>query len=297
MNQAPAIAAAARSRRRTARRLLSAALAGGSLLLLAPVVLLAGAANPPCQLTSPTTATPGTNATPPAAGMFAAPLKLQPGRSYQVGATEYGGPGDPSSSDYGSIGGSQGFLPAHPDTFAELSVLDHNPANGATFTFADANALSNLPYLTALVVSDGAGKEILYKRDIGYGQGPGQFIANGQPYRLDIWWQSATPLRVSKTAVTIALAPPLGAGALLDQTPAPAATAPVVNPACDQLPASQPLKLVGGQQGQIQPDGSAAAPQDAPAQVKLAIAAANQIHTTYYRAQRPQTAGHAVPLV
>ena len=70
---------------------------------------------------------------PVAAGMYAQPLRLQPGRWYRVGATEYGGPTDPTSGDYGSIGDpGQSYLPAHPDTFAELSVLDHNPANGGS---------------------------------------------------------------------------------------------------------------------------------------------------------------------
>src|ERR1039458_10472501 len=54
-------------------------------------------------------------------GLYAAPLELQPGRWYEVGATEYGGPGDPTSGDYGSIPDlGQSFLPLHPDTFAEL---------------------------------------------------------------------------------------------------------------------------------------------------------------------------------
>ena len=113
------------------------------------------------------------------------------GKTYEVGATQYGGPKDPSSSSYGSIGGSQGYLPSYPDTFAELSVLSSNPANGGTFTFQDGNALNTLPYMTGLRVTSGGKQKILYKRDIGYGQGPGQTIANGQPYRLDVWWQSA----------------------------------------------------------------------------------------------------------
>ena len=98
-------------------------LACSALLVLAPVVLLAGAGNPPCTATPRTTPRP---ARPPA-GMFAAPLQLQPGRWYQVGATQYGGPSDPSSGVFGSSGA---YLPAHPDSFAELSLLDSNPANG-----------------------------------------------------------------------------------------------------------------------------------------------------------------------
>ena len=59
------------------------------------------------------------------------------------------GPGDPARGDYGSIPDpAQSYLPAHPDSFAELSVLDSNPANGGSFTFADANALGSLPYMT-----------------------------------------------------------------------------------------------------------------------------------------------------
>ncbi len=52
---------------------------------------------------------------PIAAGLYAAPLELRPGRWYEVGATAYGGPGD-SASDYGSIPNpGESYLPAHPD--------------------------------------------------------------------------------------------------------------------------------------------------------------------------------------
>jgi hypothetical protein len=156
-------------------------LAGGAfMILIAPVVLFAGAGNPPCE-TSPTIVS-GTGGPAPA-GMFAQPLQLQPDRWYRVGATEYGGPNDPTSSAWGSSGA---YLPAEPNSFAELSVLDTNPANTGTFTFQDANALDNLPYGTALRVAAGGSERVLYKRDTGYGQGPGQAI----PYRLDVWWQS-----------------------------------------------------------------------------------------------------------
>jgi len=192
----------ARPRRRTTPIWLTAA---AFTVALAPVVLLAGAANPPCPTPAPDS-TP--SLTPAPARMFAAPLALQPGRWYQVGATEYGGLGDPSAGSYGSIPDpSQAFLPAHSDTFAELSVLDTNPANTGTFTFADANALNNLPYMTGLRVASNGTQRVRYKRDIGYGQGPRQTIANGQPYRLDVWWQSATPLGISKSPVSIQLAP------------------------------------------------------------------------------------------
>ena len=65
------------------------------MLLILPVVLLAGAGNPPC----PSTGTPNAS-TPPggpaSGGMYAQPLKLQQGKWYEVGATDYGGPDDPT---------------------------------------------------------------------------------------------------------------------------------------------------------------------------------------------------------
>ena len=109
-----------------------------------------------------------------AAGLYAAPLELRPGHWYEVGATDYGGPGDSTSGDYGSIPNpGESYLPAHPESFAELSVLDSNPANGGALTFADADALDNLPYLTELRVLHEGREAILAKRDVGYGQGPG----------------------------------------------------------------------------------------------------------------------------
>ena len=96
------------------------------------------------------------------------------------GATEYGG-------DFGSSGA---YLPNYPDSFAELSLLDHNPY--PAFTFADANALGNLPYGTAVRVTHDGDSKVLIKRDVGYGQGPGQAI----PYRLDVYQASAPALNV-----------------------------------------------------------------------------------------------------
>ncbi|MGH2865938.1 MAG: hypothetical protein ACRDJX_11930, partial [Solirubrobacteraceae bacterium] len=157
---------------------------------------------------------------PLAQGLYAAPLELVPGRWYEVGATEYGGPDDPSSGNYGSIPNpDESYLPAHPESFAELSVLDSNPANTAGFTFADANALSNLPYLSGLRVAHDGRERLLLKRDVGYGQGPGQLITNGQPYRLDVWWQAAQPLQISKSAVNVQLAPRTGAAPTLGALP------------------------------------------------------------------------------
>jgi hypothetical protein len=206
--------------------------------------------------------------------MFAAPLHLQPGRWYRVGATEYSG-----------LRGSSGaLLPAYPDSFAELSLLEANPY--PDFTFADANALGNLPYGTALRVAAGDRQSVVVKRDIGYGQGPGQAI----PYRLDIYAPAAAKLGVSKTPVDIALAPASGAGALLDQVPpgtppanASAGCLSVIAPAAPTIPGAN-ASLLG--------DGRAAVPQQAPAAVKLALAAGNQIIDTPYL----YGGGHGTPL-
>ena len=274
------------SRRRGHWRWVGLAAGGAFMLVIAPVVLLLGAGNPPC----PSALSPGTVNTPAgggpvAAGMYAQPLRLEPGRWYQVGATQYGGPGDPSSSDFGSIGTpGESYLPAHPDTFAELSVLDHNPANGGTFTFADANALNNLPYMTALRVANNGTQRVLYKRDVGYGQGPGQLIGNGQPYRLDVWWMSADTLGVSKNPVDIQLAPATGVGATLGQLPANAGAAGgVANGSCPVVAGTGILlPLVPGTQTRILASGLAAAGQNAPAAVKAMVAAGNRLYGKPY---------------
>lgn len=223
---------------------------------------------------------------PLAAGMYAAPLSLQPGRWYEVGATEYGGPGDPTSGDYGSIPDpGESFLPSHPDSFAELSVLDANPANDGTFTFADANALSELAYLTQLRVRSGSREAILAKRDVGYGQGPGQFIADGQPYRLDVWWQAARALGITKSAVQVQLVPRSGSGATLEALPLSSeAGGSSMGSSCElsESATSVPLPLMPGTETKILASGLAAAGEDAPLAVKRMVAAGNRLFGAGY---------------
>jgi hypothetical protein len=220
------------------------------------------------------------------AGMYAVPLTLRPGRSYEVGATEYGGPGDPTSGEYGSIPTpGQSFLPAHPDSFAELSVLDVNPANHGGFTFADANALGGLPYLTALRVTHDGRRALLFKRDIGYGQGSGQSIENGQPYRLDVWWQAARALGVTKSPVRIALAPTTGAAGALEQLPTSNEASPAGegSAACPAIGIGEvPLPLVPGTATRILPSGLAAAGTEAPAPMRAMVAAGNRLFGATY---------------
>jgi hypothetical protein len=224
---------------------------------------------------------------PLAQGLYAAPLELAPGRWYEVGATEYGGPGDPTSGDYGSIPNpGESYLPSHPQSFAELSVLDSNPANTGAFTFADANALSNLPYLAGLRVAHDRRESLLLKRDTGYGQGPGQFIADGQPYRLDVWWQAAQPLGITKSAVRVQLAPSTGAAPTLGAIPASseASGSGEAGAACAAAEGAGniPLPLTPGTQTKILPSGLAAAGEEAPTAVKRMVAAGNRLFGASY---------------
>jgi len=276
------------------RRVRAAILAVALLLVSLPVLVAAGVvaifaqqAESSCEGSALGVVNTPAGGGPLAAGLYAAPLELQAGRWYEVGATQYGGPGDPSSGVYGSIPNpGESYLPAHPDTFAELSVLDSNPANGGTFTFGDANALNNLAYLTQLRVAHAGREAILAKRDTGYGQGPGQLIENGQPYRLDVWWQAARPLGISKSAVKVQLAPPTGSGATLEALPgsSQAGGAPVTASACatPEGAGSIPLPLTAGTQTKVLPSGLAAAGQDAPAQVKAIVAAGNRLFGATY---------------
>jgi hypothetical protein len=250
----------------TQRVAIAAGLLGLS-VALSVAALFSAAANPPCA--TPTTGTAG-------AGTFAAPLQLQVGRWYPVGATEYGGPQDPSSGSYGSSGT---YLPDHPDSFAELSLLDTNPAtSGGGLSFQEADALGVLPYGTAVRVARDGRELTLTKQDIGYGQGPGQPIA----YRMDVWWQAAAQLNISKSTVEIQRLPASGSGGVLDQLPAgtqPAAPAPAAcRPSTTTATGVTPTPITSGQVAGINPlTGIASAPADAPAGVKAAIAAGNQL--------------------
>jgi len=257
-----------RSARRLRRLLIGLGAAGLLIALAVAVAAIFGAgANPPCP-TTPTT--PGNQ--PVAAGRFAAPLQMQVGRWYQIGATQYGGPEDPTSGAFGSSGT---YLPAHPDSFAELSLLDQNPANaGGVLSFQDADALGALPYGTAVRVANGGRELTLVKRDIGYGQGPDQPI----PYRMDVWWQAAAQLNITKSTVQIQRLPGTGSGALLDQLPA--GTQPASSSSPGQCAAAGPTAtpITSGPVAQINPiTGVASAPAAAPAAVKDAIAAGNQL--------------------
>ena len=123
-----------------------------------------------------------------------------------MGATEYGGPGDPSS---GTVGASGASLLAHPDSYAELGGI----------TFQTATAMGGLPYLTPLRVSWDGRSAVAYKRDFGLGGGP----VGGLPRVIDLWWQFAGALRIPyedgrwSGAVRISRPPAAGAGGVLAQ--------------------------------------------------------------------------------
>ncbi len=209
-----------------------------------------------------------------------------PGTGRLVGATEYGGPGDPSS---GVLGASGANLLQHPDSYAELGGE----------SFQTATAMGGLPYMTPLRITWGGHSAIAYKRDFGLGGGP---IA-GLPRVVDLWWQLAERLEIPYEGgrwsgpVRVARPPSTGAGALLGQT-AVDDGALISSPAPAQDPAAcVPIALGGvpvtsGDRARLLPNGLAAAPAGAPLAVKEIIAAGNQI------AGKPYVygAGHGVAL-
>ncbi|MGZ4167201.1 MAG: hypothetical protein ACXVFO_11195 [Solirubrobacteraceae bacterium] len=211
----------------------------------------------------------------------------------QVGATEYGGPGDLSS---GTVGASGQSLLAHPDSYAELGGI----------TFQTASAMGGLPYMTPLRVTWGGHSAVAYKRDFGLGGGP----VAGLPRVIDLWWRFAAALRIPyeagrwSGAVQISRPPVGGAGGVLGQTLAAASGGPSAVPgpgssgagspdACAAaVPAAAGVPLTSGPRAQLLSDGQAAGPIAAPAAVKGIIAAGNQI------AGRPYLVGggHGLPL-
>jgi hypothetical protein len=209
-----------------------------------------------------------------AAGSAGAIMLGPPGSGRQVGATEYGGPGDPSSSTTGARGDN---LLAHPDTHAELGGL----------TWQTATAMGGLRYMAPLRITFGSRSAIAYKRDFGLGGGP----VAGLPRVIDLWWQFAVRIGIPYEGgmwsgrVQIERPPATGAANALGQTPGtpdPAGTLLAPSAAAQDPAACAPKKLAGvaltpGQRARLLPDGQAAAPRSAPLAVKQIIAAGNQI--------------------
>jgi hypothetical protein len=206
---------------------------------------------------------------------------LGPGEGEAVGATEYGGPGDPLS---GTIGSSGADLLAHPDSYAEL---------GGT-SFATATEMGGLPYQTPLRITWGDRSAIAYKRDIGLGGGP----VDGLTRRIDLWWQFARALGVPyedglwSGAVRVARPPATGAGDVLGQAAVVSAPLPAA-PLCGGTPTgAQPAPVTSGPRARLESDGQAEAPASVPAAVRGMIAAGNAIAGVPY----VFGGGHGLPL-
>jgi hypothetical protein len=250
-----------RSASRTAGLLLISALAAvltaGLGLAVIAFVISAPAPGPGCS-----------SATGPAGAQT---IELSAGAGGQrVGATEYGGPGDPSSGIFGSMGAN---LLQHPDTYAELG--------GGTFE--TATAMGGLAYMTPLRVTWGAHSAIAYKRDIGLGGGP----VDGLPRVIDLWWQFAGALGIPyehglwSGPVSVSRPPAGGAGNVLASSPgtvdaADTAASEGASTGCT-LAAAEGVPLTGGSRAKLLSNGQAAAPAGAPAAVQGIIAAGNQI--------------------
>jgi hypothetical protein len=209
-----------------------------------------------------------------------------PGSGQRVGATEYGGPGDPSSGITGARGDN---LLQHPDTYAELGGLN----------WQTATAMGGLQYMTPLRITWTTHSAIAYKRDFGLGGGP----VAGMPRVIDLWWQLAGRLGIPyqhglwSGPVRIERPPDAGAGTLLGQTPGQVGTLVPPANAAESPAACAPGTLTGvtltpGQRARLLASGLAAAPQDAPLAVKEMIAAGNQIAGKPYL----YGGGHGLPL-
>jgi hypothetical protein len=257
---------------------LVAVILGSALLAL----LIGGFGVPAGQCGSPAGAQPGGPPASPVGAIVLGP----PGSGQTVGATEYGGPGDPTS---GTVGASGANLLAAPDSYAEL---------GGT-TFETATAMGGLAYLTPLRVTWGSRSAIAYKRDIGLGGGP----IGGLPRVLDLWWELAGRLGIPyedglwSGPVRIERPPAAGAGNVLGQSEAISATL-TPPPVSAQDPAAcapqsvEGVQMTGGEHAQLLSSGVAAAPAGAPPAVAQIIAAGNQIVGKPYL----MGGGHGLPL-
>ncbi len=243
-------------------------------------------------------------------------VELLPGGGGEtIGATEYGGPGDPSSGTVGSEGVS---LLTHPDSYAELGGMN----------FQTATALGGLAYGTPLRITVDGHSAIAYKRDIGLGGGP----IDGLPRDIDLWWELAGALGLPDDGdwagtVKIARPPDTGAGATLGNTAAsteidpamtdpattgptatgptatgptatgptatgPTATATTISCASASTSGGAGVTTTAGPRATLLADGQATAPADAPAAVKGIIAAGNELVGKPY----VYGGGHGLPL-
>jgi hypothetical protein len=194
-----------------------------------------------------------------------------PGAGQVVGATEYGGPGDPSSGTVGAAGLS---LLQYPDSYAELGG----------YTFQTATAMGGLPYMTPLRITWSGHSAIAYKRDFGYGGAP----VDGLPRVIDLWWQFAGQLGIPyenglwSGPVRVERAPDTGSANVLGQVPGAQGTLLSPQPAASDPAACAAgsvsgLPVTPGPRARLLPNGLAAAPTAAPLAVKEIIAAGNQI--------------------
>lgn len=306
---APAVIAGAVAKRRAASAAARLGLFGALVVVSIPlfmvllvVALFGGTPEATCRaqaatgglVVSPANPSPGLS--PRQRQLFSAPLQLQPGRWYSVGATWYYAGDDTGSTSSGAIPDpAQSDLAQHPDTFAELSVLTVNPANpenGGTFKVSDANALGVLPWMTSLRVAYGGRSVLVWKRDVGFGQGA-KTIA-GERFRIDLWGPSARALGVTSNLVKIQLVPRSGAGNLVGDTPGAGQLGSSATPNCSSTAGGStgPLPLTPGERAKLLPNGLAAAPRRAPDVVKQMIAAGNQLVGRPYL----MGGGHGVPL-
>lgn len=142
-----------------------------------------------------------------------------------VGASDYGGPGDPSSG----TNGAYGSLPGHY-AFAELST------NWAAPSGWNFSALGGLAPGTMLEISYGGRSVIAQKLDVGRGGPP-----VGQPPHaraIDLWWQTAQALGFSGVGlVSIAPAPP---GTTTSASLVPGGQGQLTSPAAGSSGSAQP---------------------------------------------------------
>jgi cell wall-associated NlpC family hydrolase len=209
-----------------------------------------------------------------------------PGSGELVGASEYGGPGDPSS---GTVGASGANLLEFPDSYAELGG----------YTFQTATAMGGLAYMTPLRITWGEHSAIAYKRDFGLGGAP----IDGLARVIDLWWQFAERLGIPyengmwSGPVRIVRPPSTGAANLLGEASAQDQSLLTPSVGIQDPAACSPESLTGvaltpGDRARLLPNGLAAAPAAAPLAVEEMIAAGNQIAGKPYL----YGGGHGLPL-
>jgi CHAP domain len=109
-----------------------------------------------------------------------------------VGATVFGGPGDPTTPDDVGAGGKLTGRDAYAELSRDAGAKDFSALTSVLSYKGETDEFGGLPMKTKLRISAGGHEVVAQKLDRGAGGGP----IGSRPRALDLWWQTADKLKL-----------------------------------------------------------------------------------------------------